>query len=662
MALVTEKPTVDYSNTRLTGTRLWIFRGIWIILALAVLTIEINSFSNYFKDHMLLCEGFCPPGYLWPEEAKSLSSIGLSAGFNAWYFLIFDILPSTLSLITIGLILAWLRSDDWLALYTSLFLISLVVIKLPFIGSFPWVWMELGFGIFVISSAPILMYIFPNGRFVPGWSRWLVIPVIAWMTYQIILPDNPWYVLSISMLFHLSGIGSLLYRYNHISEPAEKSQIKWVIWAFSIRPISEVGIRNILFPLIIPMATTPGLGRVFFHMLTIPVFSTLPFIITAVGLGIAIFRYRLWDIDLVINRSLVYGLLTVLLIALFSVSLLIINLFFQNFANGQLLALTISAAAFGALFHPARRRLQRFVDQRFYHIEIDYQKTPISSSLTNILKQTDFGMYQGLELIGRGGMAEVYKSIHPTLGEPVAIKILPAHLAADPDFQKRFSREAETVSKLQHPNIVRVFDYGEQQGTHYIVMEYLAGKDLSTLLKDSGKLTLSQALPIIRQIASALDYAHTQGLIHRDIKPSNIMLDMTATPSNQPRAVLTDFGIVKIINAPTAVTGTGGFLGTLDYIAPEQIQAFANIDNKADIYSFGVMVYEILTGELPFKHNNPGAVLIAHLNQPAPNACEVIPDLPLYIATAIQRAMEKKPDKRFETATELVMEMSNNGL
>jgi len=322
-------------------------------------------------------------------------------------------------------------------------------------------------------------------------------------------------------------------------------------------------------------------------------------------------------------------------------------------------AFGITALLAGGLFNPTRRRIQRFVDQRFYHINIDYQKTvpPFETgSMTQVLRETNFGMYQNLELIGRGGMAEVYKSTHPTLHKPVAIKILPDHLAAEADFRKRFTREAQIVSKLEHPNIVRMFDSGENNGKHYIVMEYLTGKDLSEFIRANGKLTLSQALPLIQQIASALDYAHMQGLVHRDIKPSNVLLDMTST--NNIRAILTDFGIAKIIQSNTAMTKTGGMLGTFDYMAPEQIQESANVDGRADIYALGIMVFQILTGDVPFKHNNPGALLIAHLTQPPPDSCKLLPDLPERVCTAIQRAMAKKPEERFGTASEFAAALS----
>jgi len=249
----------------------------------------------------------------------------------------------------------------------------------------------------------------------------------------------------------------------------------------------------------------------------------------------------------------------------------------------------------------------------------------------------------------------VYRSTHPTLHKPVAIKILPVHLAAEEDFRKRFTREAQIVSKLEHPNIVRVFDSGEQEGKYYMVMEYLTGQDLDKFIRANGRLALSQALALIQQIAAALDYAHSQGFIHRDIKPSNVLLD---TSQNHPRAILTDFGIAKILNAHTNMTRTGSVMGTFDYIAPEQIQESPILDGRADIYALGIMTYQMLTGELPFKHNNPGALLIAHLTQPPPDSCKLLPDLPERVCNAIQKAMAKKPDERFGTASEFAAALS----
>jgi serine/threonine protein kinase len=251
-------------------------------------------------------------------------------------------------------------------------------------------------------------------------------------------------------------------------------------------------------------------------------------------------------------------------------------------------------------------------------------------------------------------MSEVYKATHPSLKRTVAIKILPPALAAEVDFRRRFQHEAKIVSQLQHPNIVRVLDFGEENETPYMVMEYLNGHDLAHYLQTQGRLTLVQALPIIRHIAEALDYAHQRGLVHRDIKPSNVMLEMPNEAPQKFRAVLMDFGIAKLMNSSTVMTQAGGVLGTFDYIAPEQIQASTELNGRADVYAFGVMVYQMLTGEVPFKHNNAGALLIAHLTHPVPSLRQFVPDLLEQVEWAIQRAMAKQPLDRFSTAGEFV--------
>jgi serine/threonine-protein kinase len=254
-----------------------------------------------------------------------------------------------------------------------------------------------------------------------------------------------------------------------------------------------------------------------------------------------------------------------------------------------------------------------------------------------------------LKLIGRGGMAEVYSATSPKR-RSVAIKVLKAELASEEQFRKRFMREAEIVSGLEHPNIVQVLDFGNEENAYYIVMELLSGPDLSHLLKQEKQIPLSETISLLSGIANALDYAHAQGLVHRDIKPSNVMLDSSSIPS---RSVLTDFGIAKIADAHTKITNTG-MLGTFDYIAPEQIQASAEVDGRADIYALGVMTYQMLTGNLPFERPNTGALLLAHLNAPPPDARETLHGLPRPSARAIQQAMAKKPEARFATASEFI--------
>jgi len=252
-------------------------------------------------------------------------------------------------------------------------------------------------------------------------------------------------------------------------------------------------------------------------------------------------------------------------------------------------------------------------------------------------------------------MGEVYRAQHPTLNRTVAIKILPPSAEADDGAHKRFSREAQTVAGLKHPNIVTLHDVGEQDEQPYMVMEYVDGPDLSTLLKQRGRLPFDEALALLQDVAAALDYAHSQGIVHRDVKPSNVMVEhITGSGHTRTsRAVLMDFGIAKSYAAGTRLTQSG-MIGTLDYISPEQIQGASEVDGRADIYSFGVMAYQVLTGKMPYTHNNPGAMVMAHLMQPPPDPRLIAPDISDEAAQAVMRAMAKKPEQRFATASEFM--------
>lgn len=271
--------------------------------------------------------------------------------------------------------------------------------------------------------------------------------------------------------------------------------------------------------------------------------------------------------------------------------------------------------------------------------------TTLATRTGGLLTGAHLGQYAVLEPLGRGGMAEVYKGRHLRLERTVAIKVLPARLANESDFRARFEREARAIAALQHPHIVQVFDFGDVEGVYYMVMEYIQGQDLAHHLREHGALPLTEFAPILQEVASALDFAHGQGFVHRDVKPSNVML---AQNSTQVRAVLTDFGIAKIVSGNTAATKTA-MVGTLDYMAPEQIRAAGEVDGRADVYALGVLAFQALTGHLPFKADNPGAVLIAHLQQSAPDPRTFKPELSNEVARALMRALAKDPGERFAT-------------
>lgn len=287
----------------------------------------------------------------------------------------------------------------------------------------------------------------------------------------------------------------------------------------------------------------------------------------------------------------------------------------------------------------------RYPSRAWAHFIEGQTEQEVSQPVTTLSGKT-LGGYELLEALGHGGMADVYKGRHVRLDRYVAIKILRPRIAADTDFQQRFEREAQAVASLRHPNIVQVYDFGDEDGTYFMVMEYIDGNDLLEVLKETGMFSLDEALPLIRGVSNALDYAHTMGIIHRDIKPSNVLLQFqndTLCP------ILTDFGIAKLLSNHTR-TNQSALIGTLDYMAPEQIKDSGQVDTRADVYSLGVMAYQMLTGKLPYQADNPAAVITAHLQQQAPDPRTVVPHLPENVGRAVLRALHKDRDYRFRTA------------
>jgi tRNA A-37 threonylcarbamoyl transferase component Bud32 len=396
--------------------------------------------------------------------------------------------------------------------------------------------------------------------------------------------------------------------------------------------------------------------------LTMRPLAFLLFMCAATCFTYAVLRYHLWDIDFVINRSLVYSALTVLLGSVFAAGFFALRAFMQAVfqARQDLIAVAIPAVVITALFTPTRKALRRFVDQRIYGIQLDYEEVADDRAVKHLQSPLDpkisFGIYKDMELVGRGGMSEVYCAYHPILKRRVAIKILSKNLLLDEIARKRFDHEAQAISMLSHPNIVTCYEYNEHDGVPYMVLEFLEGQALSQIIRKSGRLPLNEALPILRDVASALDFAHAHGIIHRDVKPSNVIVEQkqAAAGGQNQRAVLTDFGIAKLYNV-THLTSTGNMLGSLDYVSPEQIRGAGEADLRSDIYSFGVMAYEMLTGTLPFGHGNPGALVMAHLLTPPPDPRTKIPDLPAPAAEALLRAMAKDPQSRQKTVQDLVM-------
>ncbi len=261
------------------------------------------------------------------------------------------------------------------------------------------------------------------------------------------------------------------------------------------------------------------------------------------------------------------------------------------------------------------------------------------------MEGTPFGRYRLVELLGRGGMGDVWRAHDTVTDRVVAIKVLPAHLSGDKDFQRRFRREAHAAARLDTPHVVPIYDYGEIDGRLFVSMRLINGRDLETVLAD-GPLDPARAVRILDQVAKALHAAHKVGLMHRDIKPSNILLD------DDDFAYLIDFGIARAAD-DTRLTKTGGTIGTFAYIAPERLDPHTEEDARADIYSLACVLYEALTGEPPFPGSTTAHLIAAHLNAPPPQPSATQPTVPAPFDAVIAKGMAKAPDNRYATTVEL---------
>ncbi len=263
------------------------------------------------------------------------------------------------------------------------------------------------------------------------------------------------------------------------------------------------------------------------------------------------------------------------------------------------------------------------------------------------------GPYEIIEEVGRGGMAAVYRARQASIERDVAIKIILGAFGEDEQAIIRFQREARLIARLEHPHILPVHDFDGAHRPPYIVMRYLDGGTLKDFLQ-RGQLQVDEALYILRQIGSALDYAHRQGVVHRDIKPSNIMIDRDGN------AFVTDFGIARMtVIDGQQITSPGAMLGTPDYISPEQVRGESDLDYRADIYSLGVVSFQMLSGRLPFQGNTPMSVVVKHLHDPLPNITEFKPELPQEVNTIIRKALAKDREERYSSIITFIDDLSH---
>ena len=261
--------------------------------------------------------------------------------------------------------------------------------------------------------------------------------------------------------------------------------------------------------------------------------------------------------------------------------------------------------------------------------------------------------YEIQQRLGRGGMADVYLARDRLLERRVAVKVLFPEFATDPSFVARFRREAQAAANLTHPNIVAVYDWGQQGGTYFIVMEYVNGRTLAEVLRADGKLAPVQAATLSSEVAAALGFAHRNGVVHRDVKPGNILV----TSSGDVKVA--DFGIARVANAGTdaGLTQAGSVMGTAAYFSPEQAQG-ATPDPRSDLYSLGIVMYEMVGGRPPFMGDNPVSIAYKQVHEAPPRLRDLTPDVPVAYEAIVAKLLAKNPDARYATADDLRLDLT----
>jgi serine/threonine protein kinase len=259
--------------------------------------------------------------------------------------------------------------------------------------------------------------------------------------------------------------------------------------------------------------------------------------------------------------------------------------------------------------------------------------------------------YQIQELLGRGGMAVVYRAADVRLDRQVALKVLAPELTKDSGFRQRFIRESRAGASVDHPNIIPVFEAGEAEGVLFIAMRFVAGRDVRALLEREGPLPPARTVNLVTQIASALDAAHARGLVHRDVKPANMLLGTVGSDTAPDHVYLSDFGLSKISASAISLTSTGQFLGTIDYMSPEQVEG-RQIDGRTDQYALACATFEMLTGRPPFQRDQDLAVMWAHVSASPPSASELRPELPAAVDPVLAKALAKAPEQRHASCLE----------
>ena len=266
--------------------------------------------------------------------------------------------------------------------------------------------------------------------------------------------------------------------------------------------------------------------------------------------------------------------------------------------------------------------------------------------MVSISPGSSLGRYRIIEQLGQGGMATVFRSHDPNLDRYVAIKVLPSYMTEDPTFVARFTQEAKTVGRLNHPNILQIYDFGDDKGFTYLVSELVPGGTLQDKMR-RNMMEPEEVVKYMEPLSLGLDYAHGQGIVHRDMKPANVLLD------NDERPILADFGLARMLESSQRFTQASQAIGTPEYMSPEQAMG-GETEHRADLYAFGVMIYEMLLGQTPFHADTPAATLMAHVHRPMPLPTTINPDIDPKLETMLLKSLAKTADDRYQSAGEMI--------
>lgn len=633
-----------------------LLQGAWIAFALLALVVYIMSVPYSLEGRIQDAERLF---------LDALPRLGMTPQGYAIYFTVLESLYVIVSF-GMGVFLFSQRRHDKVALWIALALITFSATIGPSTRTLAfyrpdWVlWVAMMDAIGKITIL-FLFWIFPNGQFVPKWSFWLglvIIPVsVVGSTIEASSFEADVWVYNVWVaVFALAGMFAQFWRYRKVSTPREQQQTKMVVYGFllNVLPIFLFVLSDILFTRLLQQ--DPFL-RLVYRLVVNLLFIYFPFVSLPISIGFAVLRYGLWGIDLIINRTLVTAIVGVGML---------LTVVLASWIGSQVIplpfAIILSIALVVVILNPLRQWARYVVDRRIYGFRFDLndlkqaEKAKPSVGVVGQFTGQLLGGYELLGVIGRGGMGEVYKGYHQ--GEVVAIKVFHENILQTQEDKTRILREA-TIGKLfDNPRIVRVLGSGEENGQSYLILRYVEGQEMRDYLREHHKFSVEDACYLLIDLAETLAIIHEKGIVHRDMKPANVLL-CTSQDAEVLTPVLMDFGVARfsgeIAGIPpeawsalnASVTGTHA-VGTIDYMSPEQIMESRAVDHRADLYGLGVIAFEMLSGERPFKGNS-SQILFGHLNQPAPDIRTRAPHVPEKIAQIISKALEKDPNKRFDT-------------